>query len=52
MEEIGMFRELRRRGQALPEEEADRILREGTYGVLYVTDADGWPYGVPINYLY
>ena len=41
MEENGMFRELRRRGQALPEEEAERILREGTYGVLSVTDADG-----------
>ena len=52
MEENGMFRELRRRGQALPEEEAERILREGTYGVLSVTDADGWPYGVPINYFY
>ncbi len=52
MEGNGMFRELRRRGQALPEEEVERILREGTYGVLSVTDADGWPYGVPINYFY
>lgn len=47
-----MFRELRRRGQALSEEEAEKILREGTYGVLSVSDPEGWPYAVPINYFF
>lgn len=47
-----MFREIRRKAQALPKEEIEKILRENADGVLALTDADGWPYAVPINYFY
>ena len=47
-----MFRPMRRSGQALPEEECKAILREATYGVLAVQGDDGYPYTVPVNYVY
>lgn len=45
-----MFREMRRRGQSLGEEECRRILEEGTHGVLALSGDDGYPYAVPISY--
>ncbi len=47
-----MFREMRRKNQLLPEEETAAILREGSSGVLSVLGDDGYPYGVPLSYLY
>ena len=47
-----MFRELRRKNQQLSETEARSILKNGTYGVLSVQGDDGYPYGVPMNYVY
>ena len=47
-----MFRELRRKHQQLSETEARSILKSGTYGVLSVQGDDGYPYGVPLNYVY
>jgi nitroimidazol reductase NimA-like FMN-containing flavoprotein (pyridoxamine 5'-phosphate oxidase superfamily) len=32
--------------------DASALLREGTFGVLSLTDADGAPYGVPLNYAF
>ena len=47
-----MFRELRRKNQQLSETEARSILKNGTHGVLSVQGDDGYPYGVPMNYLF
>ena len=45
-----MFREMRRKKQALPEEQCRRILEEGEYGVLALLGEGGYPYAVPLNY--
>ncbi|MCI2062202.1 MAG: pyridoxamine 5'-phosphate oxidase family protein [Eubacteriaceae bacterium] len=47
-----MFREMRRKKQLLSEEEAEEILLRGTAGVLAVMGDDGYPYGVPVSYVY
>lgn len=46
------FREMRRNRQALSEDESIRILEEGTSGVLALQGDDGYPYAVPISYVY
>ena len=45
-----MFREMRRSKQILSREAAEKILREGEFGVLALSGDDGYPYAVPINY--
>ena len=47
-----MFRPMRRARQQLPESEAIRILEQGSNGVLAVLGDDGYPYAVPLNYVY
>ncbi len=47
-----MFRDMRRRQQALTKEECIKVLTEQTRGVLSVQGDDGYPYGVPINHYY
>lgn len=47
-----MFREMRRFRQQLSEAETIEILREGKTGVLGVLGDDGYPYTVPVNYVY
>ena len=47
-----MFRNMRRTKQQLPDEEAKRILAEGQTCVLAVHGDDGYPYAVPLNYVY
>ena len=47
-----MFREMRRKKQKLSKEECDRILYNGTSGVLALHGDDGYPYAVPISYVY
>lgn len=47
-----MFREMRRKGQQLSEKEAIVMLEKGTSGVLSLWGDDGYPYGVPISYVY
>lgn len=47
-----MFRPMRRSKQQLPHEEALAILREGNTGILALSGDDGYPYTVPVNYLY
>lgn len=46
-----MFRQIRRAGQALPQEEVDAVFSRGTYGVLALQGDDGYPYSVPLNYV-
>lgn len=47
-----MFREMRRKRQQLSREEAEAILGRGTSGVLAVVGDDGYPYAVPLSYVY
>lgn len=47
-----MHREMRRGAQRLSEEETERILKQGSYGVLAVSGDEGYPYAVPLNYVY
>ena len=43
---------MRRKGQELPEEECKEILSSCSTGVLGLMGADGYPYTVPLNYVY
>jgi len=47
-----MFRSMRRKGQELPEAECKEILSSCSTGVLGLMGADGYPYAVPLNYVY
>ena len=47
-----MFRDMRRFKQKLPQEECERILREGRRGTLAVLGDEGYPYAVPLNFVY
>ena len=47
-----MFREMRRKRQLLSEEASSRILFGQTSGVLAVEGDDGYPYAVPLSYVY
>ena len=47
-----MFREIRRIRQKMTEEEAIAILKNGTVGTLALLGDEGYPYSVPINYVY
>jgi len=47
-----MGRVMRRADRAIPDREAEEILRAGEYGVLSTVSADGQPYGVPVSYTY
>lgn len=46
------FRPMRRIRQQLPLEETKQILSEATSGVLSVIGDNGYPYGVPLSYVY
>ena len=47
-----MFREMRRKQQMLSMEECGKILARGTSGVLSLLGDEGYPYGVPMSYVY
>ena len=47
-----MFREMRRKRQLLPTEESIAILEKMTNGTLALHGEDGYPYAVPVNYVY
>ena len=46
------FREMRRKRQQLYEEESIGILQKSTSGTLALLGDDGYPYAVPISYVY
>lgn len=46
------FRPIRRKTLALDAAETERILTGGSYGVLSLSGDGGYPYGVPVNYVY
>ena len=47
-----MLPEMRRKAQQLPQAEAEEILRAGSSGVLALAGAEGYPYALPISYVY
>ena len=47
-----MFRKMRRYTQQLPDNEAVEILEKGSSGTLAVLGDEGYPYAVPISYVY
>jgi len=47
-----MFREMRRIKQALENEESIAVLKRSTSGVLAVSGDDGYPYAVPLSFVY
>ena len=47
-----MFRPMRRFKQQLTKEECEAILRTQPRGVLSLSGDDGYPYGVPMNFVY
>ena len=47
-----MFREMRRSKQQMSEDATKAILKSATSGVLSLLGDDGYPYGVPISYVY
>lgn len=47
-----MFQEMRRKRQELPAEESAAILFRGTSGVLALAGVNGYPYAVPLSYVY
>lgn len=47
-----MLPEMRRKAQQLPAPEAEEILRAGTSGVLALAGDEGYPYALPISYVY
>ncbi|MCI8833820.1 MAG: pyridoxamine 5'-phosphate oxidase family protein [Ruminococcus sp.] len=47
-----MFREMRRKKQLLCDQECIEILKNGTSGVLALSGDKGYPYTVPISYVY
>ena len=47
-----MFREMRRFKQQVSKEECERVLRTAKRGVLSVTGDMGYPYAVPVDFLY
>lgn len=47
-----MFREMRRKKQLLSHEESVEILDKGSSGVLALMGDEGYPYAVPLSYVY
>lgn len=47
-----MFREMRRKRQLLPTKESVAILEKMTNGTLALHGDDGYPYAVPVSYVY
>ena len=47
-----MFRPVRKKANEISLEEAKKLLHEARRGVLAVSGDDGYPYAIPINFLY
>ena len=47
-----MFREMRRKKQQLSERDSKDVLLRRTFGVLAVTGDEGYPYAVPLSYVF
>jgi uncharacterized protein len=49
---LDMFKEMRRQDRKLEQEASIEILKKGEYGVLSTIGENGYPYGIPVNYVY
>lgn len=47
-----MNREMQKKDRQLPVEEVKELLVKGHHGILSVNGDDGYPYAVPVNYVY
>lgn len=47
-----MFAEIRRKDRMSTPEQAEELLTRGEHGMLSTVGADGYPYGIPVNYAY
>ncbi len=47
-----MFRSMRRKNQAMEQAACEAVLMRNTAGVLAVIGDEGWPYAVPLSYVY
>lgn len=47
-----MFKEMRRKDREIEKEEIMELLKGGEYGILSTIGENGYPYGVPVNYVY
>ncbi len=47
-----MFRELRIKNKRMTEAAAEQVLREGSHGILACLGDHGYPYAVPLSYVY
>ncbi len=47
-----MFRDMRRKKQALSRADCEAVLARGTSGVLALSGDEGYPYAVPLSYAY
>lgn len=50
--ENSKFKEMRKKEREIGNEEIVKILEEGEYGVLATIGANGYPYSVPLSYVY
>lgn len=47
-----MFKEMRRKDRELTNEDCIKILKDNTYGILSTISENGYPYGLPISYIF
>jgi nitroimidazol reductase NimA-like FMN-containing flavoprotein (pyridoxamine 5'-phosphate oxidase superfamily) len=47
-----MFREMRRKEKKLSQEDCQKLLYDGEFGILSTNTEIGYPYVVPLNYVY
>ncbi|MGG7177792.1 pyridoxamine 5'-phosphate oxidase family protein [Clostridium paraputrificum] len=47
-----MFKEMRKNTRKIPTEEIVNVLEKGEYGVLATVGENGYPYSLPISYVY
>lgn len=47
-----MFQEMRLKEQALSKEETEAMLSKATHGTLAISGKDGYPYSVPVSFVY
>ena len=47
-----MFRKMRRHDRDMIFNDTIELLKNGQYGVLSISGDEGYPYGIPLNYVY
>ena len=47
-----MFREMRRKERQLSDIVSKKIINNGEFGILSTIGSNGYPYGIPLNYVY